>query len=506
MDIDDTEACYRAVKSRDRRFDGVFYTGVTSTGIYCRPSCPAITPAKRNVTFHRTAAAAQAAGFRACKRCLPDATPGSPDWDVAADTAGRAMRLIADGVVERDGVDGLASRVGYTTRHLQRLLTGELGAGPLALARARRAQNARILIETTPMPFADVAFAAGFASIRQFNDTVREVYASTPTELRGRSRRPVATTGRIHLRLPVRAPYAGSELLRFLAAHLVPGVEQSGPDWYARTLALPHGHGHVRLVFPADEHEAGTTFVRCELGVEDLRDVGAAVERCRRLLDADCDPTSVADGLSDDPRMAGLVRRRPGLRVPGSVDGDEIAVRAVIGQQISLAGAISLGGKLVDRYGADAAGVPAYDGPGRLFPRAEVLAEVDPAELPMPRARGRALVGLCRALADGDIPLDRSADRADVRARLLALPGIGPWTADYVAMRALGDPDVFLPTDIGVRRALLDRGDDPAHAGELSERWRPWRSYGLMHLWSTLHLAPARTTTMTKILTTTREN
>jgi AraC family transcriptional regulator of adaptative response / DNA-3-methyladenine glycosylase II len=188
VDIDDTEACYRAVKSRDRRFDGVFYTGVTSTGIYCRPSCPAITPAKKNVTFHRTAAAAQAAGFRACKRCLPDATPGSPDWDVAADSAGRAMRLISDGTVEREGVEGLARKVGYTARHLQRLLVAELGAGPLALTRARRAQNARILIETTPMSFADVAFAAGFASIRQFNDTIREVYASTPTQLRGRVR------------------------------------------------------------------------------------------------------------------------------------------------------------------------------------------------------------------------------------------------------------------------------------------------------------------------------
>ncbi len=501
MDIDDTEACYRAVKSRDRRFDGVFYTGVTSTGIYCRPSCPAITPAKRNVTFHRTAAAAQAAGFRACKRCLPDATPGSPDWDVAADTAGRAMRLIADGVVERDGVDGLASRVGYTTRHLQRLLTGELGAGPLALARARRAQTARVLIETTDLQFAEIAFAAGFASIRQFNDTVREVYAQTPTALRGRSRQAVTTPGRVDLRLPVRAPYAGGEVLRFLAAHLVPGVEQSGPDWYARTLTLPHGHGHVRLVFPPDTTDtrdteaAATTFVRCELAVHDLRDVGAAVERCRRLLDADCDPVAVGDGLSDDPRMAALVRLRPGLRVPGSVDGDEIAVRAVIGQQISLAGAISLGAKLVARYGADAAGGATYDGPGRLFPTAEALAGANPDELPMPRARGRALVGLCRALADGEVPLDRSADRADVRARLLALPGIGPWTADYVAMRALGDPDVFLPTDIGVRRALTARGDDPTLAARSAERWRPWRSYGLMHLWSTLDLRPARSTT-----------
>ena len=498
MDIEDTEACYRAVKSRDRRFDGVFYTGVTSTGIYCRPSCPATTPAKRNATFHRSAAAAQAAGFRACKRCLPDATPGSPDWDVSADVAGRAMRLIGDGLVEREGVEGLAARVGYTPRHLQRLLTTELGAGPLALARARRAQNARILIETTAMGFADVAFAAGFASVRQFNDTIREVYASTPTRLRGRSRSVGSTPGQVELRLPVRAPYAGREVLRFLAAHLVPGVERSGPAWYERTLSLPHGHGRVRLTFPADEPASGTAFVRALLVVHDLRDVGAAVERCRRLLDADCDPVTVGDELCGDPAMASLVRSRPGLRVPGSVDGDEIAVRAVIGQQISLAGAVSLGGKLVQRYGAELPADASYDGPVRLFPSADRLADVDPGELPMPRARARALVGLCAALAAGDVPLDRSADRREVRERLLALPGVGPWTADYVALRALGDPDVFLPTDIGVRRALAGLGHqatDAVAAEALSRRWRPWRSYGLMHLWSTLDLPPARTAT-----------
>jgi AraC family transcriptional regulator of adaptative response / DNA-3-methyladenine glycosylase II len=515
MDIEDSEACYRAVKSRDRRFDGVFYTGVTSTGIYCRPSCPALTPARRNTTFHRSAAAAQAAGFRACKRCLPDATPGSPEWDVSADVAGRAMRLISDGLVEREGVVGLAHRVGYTPRHLQRLLTSRLGAGPLALARARRAQNARILVETTTMPFSDVAFAAGFSSIRQFNDTISEVYAATPTVLRDRRRsgvdaarasgaaRGAPAAGHLELRLPVRAPYAGEEVLRFLAAHLVPGVEACGADWYERTLRLPHGPGRARLTFSTEVPAADTNYVRCRLMVSDLRDVGSAVERCRRLLDADSDPIAVDDELTGDPLMARLVRTRPGLRVPGGVDGDEIAVRAVLGQQISLAGAISLGVKLVDRYGerlprdrgsVDPVTGDASDaGPDRQFPKAEVLAAVDPQELPMPRARARALVSLCAALASGEIALDRSADRAEVRAKLLDLPGIGPWTADYVALRALGDPDVFLPTDIGVRRALTVAGEDPAAAGALSHSWRPWRSYGLMHLWSTLDLgAPGR--------------
>jgi AraC family transcriptional regulator of adaptative response / DNA-3-methyladenine glycosylase II len=456
-----------------------------------------MTPAKKNLTFHRSAAAAQAAGFRACKRCLPDATPGSPDWDVAAHAAGRAMRLISDGTVEREGVEGLASRVGYTPRHLQRLLSAELGAGPLALARARRAQNARILIETTSMGLADVAFASGFASVRQFNDTVREVYAATPTELRRKvqARRGRPATEHLELRLPVRTPYAGAEVLRFLAAHLVPGVEASGPDWYERTLALPHGAGRVRLTFAP-----GTTtpYVACRLSVHDLRDLGAAVERCRRLLDADCDPVAVDEELSQDPWTAALVRRRPGLRVPGTVDGEETAIRGVLGQQISLAGAVSLGAKLVQRYGEPAPGPG--DGPDRLFPSAARLAEVDPAELPMPAARGRALVGLCRALAGGEVALDRSADRAEVHSRLLGLPGIGPWTADYVALRALADPDVFLPTDVGVRRALAALGErtDPAEVERRSTRWRPWRSYALLHLWSTLDLPAVRTEPSTR--------
>ncbi|HET7387192.1 MAG TPA: AlkA N-terminal domain-containing protein [Nocardioidaceae bacterium] len=494
MDIADTEACYRAVKSRDARFDGVFYTGVTSTGIYCRPSCPAITPQKKNVTFHRTAAAAQAAGFRACKRCLPDATPGSPEWDVAADTAGRAMRLIADGVVERDGVEGLSSRVGYSSRQLNRILTSELGAGPLALARSRRAQTARTLVETSDMSFADVAFAAGFASIRQFNDTIREVYAATPSELRGRRRGAGSPVGVLDLRLAVRPPFAAADLFSFLRMRAAPGVEQADESSYSRTLRLPHGSGRVRLTAPAGTPASGrraASFVGCRLEVADLRDVGAAVERCRRLVDADCDPVAVDEALGSDVRLARLVRARPGLRVPGHVDGDEIAVRAVIGQQISVAGARTVAGRLAEEYGERLPESTTYDGLTHLFPTAAVLAEVDPARLPMPRARGRAVNALCAALASGDIALDRGADRADVRRRVLALPGAGPWTADYIALRALGDPDVFLPTDLGAKHGLSALRLDPEHAATTAEAWRPWRSYALMHLWTAAVPAPA---------------
>jgi AraC family transcriptional regulator, regulatory protein of adaptative response / DNA-3-methyladenine glycosylase II len=483
----DTEACYRAVSSRDRRFDGVFYTAVRTTGIYCRPSCPARTPAPGNVTFHPTAASAHAAGYRACKRCLPDATPGSPEWDVAADVAGRAMRLIADGLVDREGVDGLARRVGYTPRHLGRLLTQELGAGPLALARARRAQSARVLIETTDLPLTDVAFAAGFASVRQFNETLREIYASSPSELRGR-RAGTRSAGAVTMRLPVRTPFAGRRMLDFLAHHLVPGVEVAGPGWYARTLDLPHGSGTVRLELAdlpdtSDRAGGGTGFVTAEFRLEDLRDTAAASERVRRLLDADCDPRAVDEHLAADPVLGDLVRATPGLRVPGQVDGDETAIRTVIGQQVSVTGARTVAGRLVAEHGRRVES----DVPGltHLFPDAATLAAADPTTLPMPRARGRALVGLATALADGTVLLDRGPDRDDVRRALLELPGIGPWTADYVAMRALGHPDVFLPTDLAVRRLLADLAT-PERGNPDPERWRPWRSYALMHLWNTL--------------------
>ena len=483
----DTEACYRALKSRDRRFDGVFYTAVRTTGIYCRPSCPAITPKLANVTFYPSAAAAQQAGYRACKRCLPDATPGSPEWDLAADAAGRAMRLIADGTVDREGVEGLARRLGYSERQLNRLVTESFGAGPLALARARRAQTARVLVETTAMSFADVAFASGFSSIRQFNDTVREVYAATPTELRGRRGRPAAgrgapngtTSGTIATRIGVREPFAGAELLDFLAHRAVRGVEAVGPGWYERSLALPHGPGvvHAELI------DRPTGYVPCLFTLSDARDLAPALERTRRLFDADCDPVAVDDQLGADRHLARLVRRRPGLRVPGHVDGVELATRAVVGQQVSVAAARTLATRLVAELG-EPLGLTGDHDVTHLFPAADTLAALDPERIAMPRARGRALAAVAGALAEGSVVLDRSVDRGEVRASLLALPGVGPWTAGYVALRVLGDPDVFLPTDIGVRHAAERLGIPDV--AERSERWRPWRSYALVHLWSSL--------------------
>lgn len=473
----DEDTRYRAVQSRDERFDGWFVTAVTSTGIYCRPSCPAMTPRREHVRFHPSAAAAQAAGFRACKRCRPDATPGSPEWDLRADLVGRAMRLIGDGVVDREGVAGLAARLGYSERHLHRQLVAEVGAGPVAVARAQRAQTARVLLETTALPITEVAFAAGFASVRQFNETIRAVFAVTPTQLRRSRRGPdERVAGAIVLRLPYRAPIDLDALLRFLGARAVPAVEDWSGGVYSRSLRLPRGTGIAAL-------SAAPGHVRCELRLTDLRDLAAAVQRCRRLLDLDADPAAQQAAFGADPLLGPLVAKAPGLRVPGHVDGAEMAVRAVLGQQVSVQAAGKLAGKLTVAYGED---LPAPHGPiTRLFPTAAALRE---AQVGMPVSRIRALRAVAAALDDGTVELHPGVDRAVTERALLALPGIGPWTASYLALRALRDPDVFLPTDVGVRHALTRAGlpADPVSAAALAERWRPLRSYALLQLWHSL--------------------
>ena len=480
---DDFDRCYRAVQSKDARFDGWFVTAVLTTGIYCRPSCPVRPPFARNVRFYPTAAAAQRAGFRACKRCRPDASPGSPEWNIRGDLVARAMRLIADGTVDREGVSGVAARLGYTTRQLERLLQAETGAGPLALARAQRTQTARVLIETTDLPFGDVAFAAGFSSIRQFNDTVRSVCDRTPTELRKRAAnrfgRDGASPGTVSLRLPVRVPFAYEGVFGHLAASVVPGCEEVRDGSFRRTLRLPFGNGIASLT-PAPDH------VRCLLVLDDFRDLTTAISRCRRLLDLDADPQAVIDVLESDAVLAPVVAKAPGQRIPRTVDEAELAVRTVLGQQVSMKAARTHAGRLVTAYGQ-----PVQDANGALthtFPSIEQLGDIDPAHLAVPRSRRRTLIALIAGLADGSVVLNAGCDWDAARRQLLALPGIGPWTAEVIAMRGLGDPDAFPVSDLGLCLAAEQLGlpGDQRALDARSRQWRPWRSYATQHLWTTL--------------------
>ncbi|MCX5043849.1 helix-turn-helix domain-containing protein [Aldersonia sp. NBC_00410] len=467
----DFDRCYGAASARDARFDGQFVIAVRTTGIYCRPSCPAITPKPRNVSFLPTAAAAQRAGYRACRRCLPDAAPGSPDWNVRSDLSARAMRLIVDGVIDREGVAGLAAALGYSPRQLTRALTEELGAGPLALARAHRAQTARLLIQRTRLPMSDVAFAAGFASIRQFNDTVREVFAATPTMLRADAARftdSAPAVGTIALRLPYREPLDHSWLEWFLRAHAVPGIEDWTDGRFVRGLRLPRDHGVARL-----ELRAG--YVHAELSLADMRDLAPAVAKLRHLLDLDADPAAIDAALRSDPRLADAVAATPGIRVPGNLDGPELLIRTMIGQQISLAAASAHTARLVAELGDPVDGGEVT----QLFPTPAAIAEHGAQVLTGPRRRVQSVVAAAEAIADGRLRLHAGRSAAELRADLLALDGVGPWTADYVVMRLLADPDVLLGSDLVVRRGAGELGlalDDSAH-------WAPWRSYVSMHLW-----------------------
>jgi AraC family transcriptional regulator of adaptative response / DNA-3-methyladenine glycosylase II len=482
----DSNRLWQAIEAEDPRFDGWVFCAVRTTGIYCRPSCPARTPKRENVRFYRTAAAAQAAGFRACKRCRPDISPGSPEWDRRADLVGRAMRLIADGVVDRIGVGGLAGQLGYTERHVHRQLVAVVGAGPLGLARAQRSQTARVLLETTALPVSSVAFASGFQSLRQFNATIREIFALTPSELRARARkrgRP-EESGAIVLRLPHRDPIDAQALIDFLAMRAVPGVEEAIDGAYRRSLSLPIASGVVELR-PADGH------IQARYWLDDVRDLAAAMQRTRLLLDLDSDPYSVLEALGGDELLGPLVQSSPGRRVPGHVDGHELAVRAVLGQQVSVAAAATLAARLTSEHGV------ALERPigavTHLFPSAGALAALDPSRLGMPRTRARAIQGLSRAVAERQICLDAGVDRDRVRHDLLALGGIGPWTVEYIAMRALRDPDAFPAGDLGIHHALerLGQSGSRAAAERLSENWRPYRAYAVQHLWASLTAGPS---------------
>lgn len=460
----DFDRCYAAVAARDTRFDGRFYTAVTSTGIFCRPSCPARTPARGNVRFFPSAAAATAAGFRACRRCRPEIAPGAPGWDLRADLAARAVALIEEGVADREGVAGLARRLHISQRQLHRVLVTELGTGAQGLARARRARLARQLLDGTDLALSRVAFAAGYGSVRQFDAEMHRVFGAPPSALR---RGVPGRAAGIALHLPARQPFDGAGVLAFLAGHGLPGVDRVGDGTYQRRLRVPSGEVVAVTATP------DARGVRVTLPAGAGTHVGWVAARIRRLFDLDADPAAVAQALTADDLLAPLVAARPGVRVPGAADGFETAVHAVIAQQISVAAARTLLGRLL--------------GPDGLLPPPAVLAEAPDHALGLPAGRSRTLRALAAAVACGDLDLSAGADPDTTAAALLALPGVGPWTAGYVTMRALGHPDAWPSGDLGLRRGLaaLTRTGlpSPAHLDRHAACWRPWRAYAAVHLW-----------------------
>jgi AraC family transcriptional regulator, regulatory protein of adaptative response / DNA-3-methyladenine glycosylase II len=477
----DTDACYRAFAARDRRFEGRFVTAVATTRVYCRPGCPAPLPRRRNVRFYPCAAAAEEAGFRPCLRCRPDASPGSPAWLGTSATVSRALRLIGDGELDTHGVDELSARLGVGARHLRRLFTTQLGASPLAIARTRRVHFARRLLDDTHLPIAEIAFASGFTSLRRFNAAMRETFRRPPRALR--RDRGAAADGdgsRVTLRIPWRPPLDWPRLLAFLGERAIPGVEHVAGDTYGRTIDVGGAAG--TLVARPD---AGRPALLLGLTLERPRDLIRIVERAGRLFDLGADSAAIVRHLRRDPMLRPALSGVRGLRVPGAWDPFELAVRAILGQQVSVRGARTLAGRLAERFGR-----PVPGGSGgtltRLFPDAGALAGADLGRIGLTRARAAAVRALAVAVRDGALDFGALGGLDDAAARLAALPGVGPWTAQYIAMRALGEPDAFPAGDLGVRRALAHGGPlpDARTLSARAEAWRPWRAYAVMALWT----------------------
>jgi AraC family transcriptional regulator, regulatory protein of adaptative response / DNA-3-methyladenine glycosylase II len=482
----DPNACFRAMASRDRRFEGRFFIAVKTTRVYCRPGCPARVPLRKNVTFYPCAAAAEEAGFRPCARCRPDASPDTAVWLGTSATVRRALRMIAEEGLGEEGVDALADRLGIGGRHLRRLFSQHVGASPLAVAHTRRLHFARKLLDETRMPVSDVAYASGFASVRRFNDAIRTTFRRPPTELRrGRSSsiaHPPAD-GALTLRVPFVAPYDLAQVLGFLKPRALLGVEAVDASSYTRTFSTSAGVAALEVT-------AGEgNWLTLSLWGPVSRELFTITERVRRLFDVAVDPRAMASHLASDPTLRRLVRARPGLRVPGAWDGFEVAVRAVLGQQVSVKGATTLAGRLVQRFGERVAieALPAHrrEALTHLFPNPDKLATARIEEIGIPRARAEAIRALATAVTSGSLRLGGHASLDDAVAALVELPGVGPWTAHYIAMRALREPDA-LPASDGVLRRVVVPGRilTPIEVEKRAEAWRPWRAYAVMHLWT----------------------
>lgn len=482
MDMD-FEACRRAFMTRDPRFDGRIFGAVKTTGIYCRPICPARTPKAQNMTFYPTAAAAQEAGYRPCLRCRPEASPDLGAWRGTSNTVSRALALIEAGAMDTGDVDALAERLGVGERQLRRLFRQHLGASPVSVAQTRRVLLAKQLIQETRLPMGEVALASGFGSVRRFNETFQQLFGRPPGELRRSQKAETPAADGITVRLPYKPPYDWDAIIRFLTDRAIPGVERVEPRRYARTLQIDGASGVV-IVTPRPGDDALTA----EIHFAKLQALPAVIARIRRVFDLTADPTLIGAHLSQDPTLAPMVAARPGLRAPGAWDGFELAVRAILGQQITVGAARGLAAKLVECYG-EPIDTPAAAvlGLTRVFPTPARLVGEDIAALGMPRARGAALEGLARTVAaDRSIFTPRS-DLESAIAALKALPGVGEWTAQYIALRELREPDAFPQADVGLMRAMTDEGGVRPTADQLlarSQAWKPWRAYAAQHLWA----------------------
>jgi AraC family transcriptional regulator of adaptative response / DNA-3-methyladenine glycosylase II len=479
----DIDACYRAFRTRDSRFDGRLFSGVKTTGVYCRPICPARTPRRENMRFFPTAAAAQEAGFRPCLRCRPETAPDLAAWRGTSNTVRRALSLIEAGGLDESGVGRLAERLGVGERQLRRLFQEHLGASPVTVAQTRRVLLALQLLHETHLSMADVALAAGFTSIRRFNEVFQGLFGRPPRALRrgGRSATAAASRSDVNILLRYRPPYDWSAMLQFLQARAIPGVETISSGRYARTIEIEGLHGIVMV-----EPTAGDA-LRATIHFPRLSALPAIIGRLRRVFDLAADPQAIGAQLAEDPLLAPLVEARPGLRVPGAWDGFELAVRAVLGQQITVKGAACLASRLVASYGRPLSLPSAtVDGLTHVFPRATALASADVVNLGMPRTRARTLTALASAVASDPGILGAGQHPADCLKRLQAIPGVGEWTAQYIAMRELREPDAFPADDVGLRRALTDRERRPTPREVIvrAERWRPWRAYAAQHLWA----------------------
>ncbi len=477
----DPQICYAAIKSRDRRFDGRFFTAVQTTGIYCRPVCPAQTPRPENVRFYISATAAAEAGFRPCLRCRPESSPGTPDWQGPSSIVSRALRLISEGVLDDGGVETLAQRLHVGPRQLRRLFVAHLGAPPIAVAQTRRLHFAKKLIDETKLPMSDIAFGAGFSSIRRFNDAIRGVYDRSPTELRREKKREYANgADNIQLKLSYRPPFDWLFLTQYLEARAIPGVESVSDGRYRRVVQIEDMVGIIDVRYIESSQQL-------LLSVPPALSKGLMriSERIRTLFDLRADPAIITGHLEQDDKMAMLIQRYPGLRVPGAWDGFELAIRAILGQQISIKAANTLAGRLVKAYGAPLMGAT-NDDLATLFPRPERLAGAALSDIGLMPRRAEAIRTLARAVSDGQLFFDTAIGLENSVEQLTALPGIGPWTAHYIAMRALNEPDAFPAGDLALRRAAANSKTTMLTESQLRQRaevWRPWRAYAAMYLW-----------------------